>query len=116
MSAQLIGKLVLAGDIDLGEGELISGVVVEIPRDVLREVKTLPMYDRVEVVPAAEMDKLRTALQSLVDAVAARIVHGDKPAPIMDLWRANNAALEVLHPDCKDASAACVGINAEGGE
>lgn len=51
----------------------------------------------------AENTRLRAALQSLVEAVAARIIHGDKPAPIMDLWRANNAALEVLHPDCEAA-------------
>ncbi len=48
---QLIGKLTHAGTINVGDDENVTGVFVDIDRDILRDAKHLPMYERVTVAP-----------------------------------------------------------------
>ena len=59
MKQCLVGKLILAGDIDIAEGEFVSGVVIEIPREELRDCPTLPMYEMLALVPISELEALR---------------------------------------------------------
>lgn len=59
MSDTIAGKLILAGDYPREEGDdpnnkPLARVVVVMPRAVLRDVKTLPMYADVVVITAAE--------------------------------------------------------------
>ena len=61
MKQCLAGKLILAGDIDIAEGEFVSGVVIEIPREELRDCPTLPMYETLALVPLSELEALRKA-------------------------------------------------------
>ena len=71
----LVGKLVLAGDIDIAEGEFVSGVVIKIPREELRDCPTLPMYETIALVPISEFEALRKCQPApiLADAPAVAL-------------------------------------------
>ena len=74
MSEPIYGRLVRAGNL-LFEGDAVStsGLLVEIPREDLRAVPTLPMYQRVVVVPADEYEAMRNRSDPWLAAENARL-------------------------------------------
>ncbi len=82
MSEHITGQLTRAGNIPplFGDRET-CGVVIECTRDELREVRSLPMYERVTVIRSDELASLRAFAERLLrlhelrsDEVAAKIV------------------------------------------
>jgi len=67
----LTGKLIIAGDVDLDEGEIAPGVFIAIQREILRAVKVLPMYQQVAVVPVDDLAQLRAEIASVTAELQA---------------------------------------------
>ena len=73
MSTHITGKLIVAGeyppeDCPHGATEL-ARIIVVMPREVLREVKTLPMYEDVAVIKTEELAALRADRERLREEI-----------------------------------------------
>lgn len=66
--SRLVGLLVFAGDLEVN-GEEISGCAVDIDRATLISAKSLPMYQRCVIIPAAELVKMQAVVN------AAQCIH-----------------------------------------
>ncbi len=88
MSTHITGKLIVAGDYTEEEqidyGEPLACAVVVMPRSVLRDVATLPMYKDVTAIKTADLAALR-AENAALRAVLTKLLDWG-PAP-PDYWR-----------------------------
>ena len=88
----LAGELIHAGDLPLKHGDdvhVIPGVLIKIEREVIAAAPTLPMYQRVVVMPAADMDAVRTALKRSLS-----VMEGEEDFHAIELVRVALAKLE----------------------
>ena len=88
----LTGVLIHAGDLPLHEGgqvRVLPGVVINMKREDLAAAPTLPMYQRVVVMPAADMDAIRTALKRSLG-----VMEGEEDFHAIELVRVALAKLE----------------------
>ena len=75
MMHYLTGELIHAGDLPLKHGDdvhVIPGVLIKIEREVIAAAPTLPMYQRVALVPASEIQKL-DPLRQRAEKAEARV-------------------------------------------
>ena len=92
MNKYLTGELIHAGDLPLKHGDdvhVIPGVLIKIEREVIAAAPTLPMYQRVVVMPAADMDAIRTALKRSLG-----VMEGEEDFHAIELVRVALAKLE----------------------
>ena len=54
----LIGKLIYAGNLTVN-GEEITGCVIEIDREILESIQSLPMYQECVILPITEFQAIQ---------------------------------------------------------
>ena len=94
----LTGELIHAGDLPLKDGadvHVIPGVLIKIEREVIAAAPTLPMYQRVALVPASEIQELSdTVLGALASAERDMANHRRLLAWFIEQFRGESGAGE----------------------
>ena len=94
----LTGVLIHAGDLPLHEGgqvRVLPGVVINMKREDLAAAPTLPMYQRVALVPASEIQELSdTVLGALASAERDMANHRRLLAWFIEQFRGESGAGE----------------------